>query len=277
MRLASGLLKAYGELRQLVPLLESLAAALGSPKCPASASAVIQDPRFLEELRKVLPSFLFDAIMANIASRRALMPEDSAQIMLRRPENPRCHAGSAGSSARATGSRSALCGCCSKVCCPGMDRRACPVCPDPAAAGHSDRYWLVRFIPHTTSMSCMASPGRMPQCAVLLCSSVILHQGFKHQRVCTSSRTLHLDQSHSFLLSHGFLQPTQHTPCLAGVRVDVTTAAPVAAAAADLIRDSLAKPMVCSSSRLIVTAQSSPKIAEPALITYEPCRNSSSN
>lgn len=151
-RLASGLLKAYGELRLLVPLLDSLAAALGSPKCPASASSVIQDPGFLEELRKVLPSLLFDAIMANIASSRAMMPEDRAQIMLRRPENPRCHAGSAGSSARATSSRSALCGCCSKVCCPGMDRRACPVCPDPAAAEHSDRYSLVRFRLHTTSM-----------------------------------------------------------------------------------------------------------------------------
>ena len=87
MRQASGLLKAYGELRQLVPLLDSLAVALGSPKCPASASAVIQDPRFLEELRKVLPSFLFGAIMANIASSRALMPEHAAQIRLHRLED----------------------------------------------------------------------------------------------------------------------------------------------------------------------------------------------
>ena len=47
------MLKAYGELRQLVPLLESLAAALGSPKCPESAHTVISDTRFQEALHKV--------------------------------------------------------------------------------------------------------------------------------------------------------------------------------------------------------------------------------
>ena len=51
--MASALLKAYGDLRQLVLLLESLAAALGSPKCPESAFTVIRDPCFQGDLRKV--------------------------------------------------------------------------------------------------------------------------------------------------------------------------------------------------------------------------------
>ncbi len=82
MKLASGLLKAYGELRQLVPLLESLAAALGSPKCPASASAVIQDAGFLEQVQKALPCTPFRVIMADVASSHVPMPEPCAQIGL---------------------------------------------------------------------------------------------------------------------------------------------------------------------------------------------------
>ncbi len=52
------MLKAYGELRQLAPLLESLVAALGSPKCPESARTVVSDTRFQEALHKVSLHFL---------------------------------------------------------------------------------------------------------------------------------------------------------------------------------------------------------------------------
>lgn len=52
-RVASALLKAYGELRQLAPLLESLVAALGSAKCPEPAFTVIRDPHFQMDLCKV--------------------------------------------------------------------------------------------------------------------------------------------------------------------------------------------------------------------------------
>ena len=82
-RVASAMLKAYGELRQLAPLLESLAAALGSQKCPDSARIVISDTRFQEALHKVClaswsssnfhqvtdtRAFLYPSLRASVAS-----------------------------------------------------------------------------------------------------------------------------------------------------------------------------------------------------------------